>query len=526
LVKFPGYPFSFEALLPDHRLAGIAESLRDGGHDTQVWDYGRVDHLEALTPEPLRERSRHIAAALLEAQHDPSATPLRPLLELRAVNRQFERLRKEQCRACAAAILGDNELDFAAFKLDFPDDYVAAMAIAEEVDRKRPALPLVFFGAFVDRHAAGLPGRSPAFLAAARPHGAPQTDEEGVLASATGVPGIYSLLAGRGGASFPEVSYDPELYPALRSGGKLLIFTVPDSRAAAGSDGEIVLREPKTVTDEIRRLSLLYGARVFWLDGVNPPSKHANAVAQSLLARGFRVEYARTCAIETPADLASFGALGRSGCQALRFDALTGSQLALDRTYGANATVTGIETALHRSAAAGVFTIARFLFPAPGDDYHSRAETMRLVDRTHPDCVQVALPDAPPGSRWGGRRRWILQQPRLRDQLNHYPKPAGMWLAPGGAVGVLRAHEAMRARDALVLEIRERGLATHVSPIAALAARTLGFRGNEAEWERQAHYALLAGDLKELRAQVGRFNELACLGSSFGYAPFRAAVGD
>ncbi len=559
LVRCPGYPVTFAALAPDRHLAALAASLLGAEHWTQVWDYGTVEVFERLFPSKWRETAQRLADGWLgESVVEPRAGVPR---RLRGLRRAFEARHAQLCATIADELASVRDLDFVVFAVHHKEELHGVRQLALRLREKRPSLRLIATGTWLDVHGEVLAqsGRADVFdclcvgdcelalVELAERIGRPEAWAPIPNLAPTAV-GSRHLSARRNEEcldSFPEPVYTLDAYPALHDSTKVKLFTLEDSRGCAEachacpqpalSEECVRLHSVRATCDEMVQLGRLHGARTFRFTGAGTPVFHVQTIAQAIVARRMAVCYSRPVQLcYARPDIA--GTLRASGCQACSIRVDTGSQRLLDDYYARGFGVTQAEEVLRACVAADIFTVAQFVYPCPADDYHSRAETSRIINRTRPHAVEIGLPQVTPGSDWycwaedfGFRIapqryiRWIT------DSYAEFPAP-GFSPALPYRVGERSSKKAVRENAELISEISKRGIATSVSAELALIARVAGQAGQEREFSRQTLRQFFTGDAAGLAGQVECFNRRACVPpDTMVYRPFTpvsAAVGN
>jgi len=205
--------------------------------------------------------------------------------------------------------------------------------------------------------------------------------------------------------------------------------------------------------------------------------------------------------------------LKASGCEAMEFRVDTGSQWMLDEYYRRGFTVTRAEQVLAACRNAGIYSIARMTYPSPWDDFHTRAETVRLAERAKPHAVRVEMPAvAPKADGYGSSNTPGLEADTGR-YLKHaatargFVQPAAFpWRLHRGRGGTRSLAQAFQANQALRWELQSLGIATSVTPELALMAQVAGYTGRAQDFAMLMHAALATGDVEGLAAWVERFN--------------------
>ena len=557
MIRFPGHSFSPVSFAPDHRLAGLAGSLLEAGHWTQVWDYGTVEGFERLFPPRWGDSVQGLADRWL---NDPGLTlaPGTGTLRLsRRLVQAMARRRRELCAEVVDAVEAAAGLDFVVLAVNHGGELPGVLDLARRLRERRPGLRLVATGAWLDRYAEALAQTDCAHVFDCLCVG---DRELGLLELAANLMRPEALMSlpnviatGAGGRqvplrcekrnldALPAPVYSEEVYPALHRSTQLKLFTLEDSRGCgeachtctlpAWSEGRVRLRSVRAVCNEVSRLRQAHGARTFRFAGTGTPPFHAEAIAQAMLARRMAVTYNRSLQLcHAEPDIAA--ALRASGCQACTVRVDTGSQRLLDDYYGRALGVGQAERVLRECVAEGIYTVEQFTYPCPADDYHSREETLRLIQRTRPHAMAVGLPELAPGSNW---HTWATEFGfdihRRRYQRWVLDGCAGFDTPWGGAqnvpyrLGDYSPRKALAENAAVVADTKEHGPATHVSADLALVARVAGHAGQEGEYSLEFLRLCLTGDAIGLATQIERFNARACVSPhSLVCRPFKPAL--
>jgi radical SAM superfamily enzyme YgiQ (UPF0313 family) len=540
LVRVPGYPFDPRALLPSRGLAAAAGCLLDAGHETRILDYGTLETLDRLFPDELRGSVERVSDQLFGRTTVHSLSALHILWKIRATDRAFRQRLSELCESVAGTLAAEKALDFVALELDTADDYPVAVGIARRLRAARPGVKLVALGRLADLFAEELLGAADEFDCACI------GDTEmaiAALAEDIKTPArwrtIPNLAYRRAGgvratarrhvsdlAGLPAPAYETDVYPALGTGQKLMLFSLEDSRGCgrgccacprADTGNPPRLRPPESLCDAMWRLGALHGARAFRIDSPGTPWHHAEAVARRLMRRGMDVTYSRANHVfeDTPP---AFDTLSASGCRAASFRLDTGSQRLLDNHYGRGFTVSQVERSLRACKAAGILAMAEFTYPCPEDDHHTRAETLRLVDRTRPDAVHVALPEIHPHTAWyecaasfGFRLRrqdYFRQVTRCRTR---FPLSPNRWPWLPYETSEMSNGQAIASHAELVSTLRESGTCTFPEAGAAFIAPFSGQMPLQSGTGDAMYRKFLEGDTVALAGLVDDFNRAACV---------------
>ena len=540
LVYCPGYPFDNEALKPDRQLASIAGSLLEAGHRTQIYDYGTVENVDRLTSDKVKDSVKRVADRLMS---DSSLNPLETLdtlWRIRSADRTFQNRLHSLCHEIANRLRIAKGINFVCLKLNSIDDLQPAIVIAGKIRAVRPKLRIVAVGPFVDVFGAHVLRSTDLFdclcisdhelsmIALAEKIDTPtawSTIPNLVFSEKGQVRHTYRM-PGPALATLPAPAYEPEVYPALKSEQKLKLFDIEDVRGArdvnnatprTAPDNTLNMKPVPNVCDEMWRLGTVFGTRAFHLTGSSAPASHVSAVAHEIVRRGITVTYSREGRVDTAVP-ASFPNLEESGCVAMSYDIASGSQRLLDEYYNQGISVTKAEEVLKASREAGMYTIARFTYPCPADDFHTRCETLRLIARTKPHAAPLALPNLLPLSAWFLRPKafdfglnedtYLQQSVRARRK---FPLPEFRWRLLPYTIGQYSSSQVMSEYDDLVRDVEENGVVATITESLARIARLAGYAEREREFGERVQCDFLNGDAAGIATLVNQFNEVACV---------------
>ncbi len=559
IVRFPGNPFSLNALLPDHAAASVAGTLLAAGHDTQVWDLGTVETMERLFP------SKHQASLgrVAERFNDESAlgpvAAMQMLWQVRTADKRYQELRDLLCEELAETLIAQRYLSFIAFALPAPEDVHIAVQTATRLRAERPELRLTAFGPAVDHHLEAIAEATDVFdcfvLSDAEESLLRWAETNGNRVSWVTIPNLAYRVQGKvfrtprkGIGSLDDLplpAYHAEAYPALSGSHKLKLFPIEDSRgcalrchacAASGAGLGYRTASPAHVCRVMFQAGADHGARAFLISGAGSTGAQASAVASAVATTGLPIEYTRTLSVAL-AEPNMFAALKRSGCRGVSFRVDTGSQRLLQNHYGRGINVSHIEKVLRGAKFAGLFTTGRFTFPCPGDDHHTQDETLRLITRAGLDAAHVGLPVLEEGAAWWlypkefgfdvNVARYARQHLADRALL---PLPFDRLRAPALRPGRLDPPQVLAANETLVNDIARRGVLVWCPEELILAARLAGREGDEKAFAMETRRALLAGEVSYVSGLVSTINKAACLPAHAyalrRYAQSREAVGN
>jgi len=568
LVSFPHFPYSFKALLPDSLLAAVAGSLLDAGHRPLILDYATLDMFDRFFPAQLRRATLSLADQLLGDTSSGSVKALAAFLRLRGLGaghrRQQARFRRDMAAEAAREVAGLGRCDLVVLSVREAADVRPALLLAERLRETRPEAVIVAAGEFIERYGE-LVAREVAGRRARAFDCLCLGDPEWTLARFAEVvdrPELWTetpnLAVVRGNSvrltrrkrvdlnSVAIPDYSSDTYPALEGNGKFKVLGVSCTRVCsqqcpACPHGEIQPglsrpRTPRTVCQALIEGMRQQNVCAFALEGPAFPETYAVSTAREILSRGLAVLYSREASIRETrvSNLATFKA---SGCQVLSFRVDTGSQWLLEDYYGRRFSVSECEKVLNHCGASGLYTIGRFTFPSPADDDHTRAETLRLLERVRPGSALLGLPDPQPGSEWFDRADEYGFQLNVAKYVrtivdNHgiSELPLSPWRTLLHARRRVSFQDARRELESLRGDVSAAGVSTEVTPELGLVARVSGYEGHEHDFAALMHRKLFSGDVPGLADVASRFNGRATIPAPLKagglYAPVLAAAGN
>lgn len=545
LLYVPGIPLRLESLLPQRPLASLASSLLHGGHETQIVDYGRLAAMERFFAPNQKA----------EGVDTHAASGWWPRIRMSWRENGIRQRFHDFYTQAATEVSEHSGLDFVVFLVNNREDLRSATQVALRLRQSQPQIRRLVTGRYIERCASLVLAASDAFdgalgenpersmmLLAERIHLRERWAElpeihfrSGECVISTGMDQPSSL------EHLPLPRYDAFVYPALRDHGKIRIFSVENSRCALESPGDcspwrVRIKPASCVCQEIAQIVQEFPASAFHLEGPETSALQMAHLASELRAWGLHVAYSREGHIRH-ADPGVLRDLAQSGCEAIDFQVDSGSQRLLEDFYQRRFSVSEIERVLRGSRAVNLFSTIRLTFPCPWDDYHTRAETVRILERCRPQGVDVSPPWLWPGSLWHQRA------PEFGYRLDHgrYVR----WMAATGRDS--RGDEQMESRApyqmyewsaarieterrALFSQIEALGIGWHTAAWEGLMARAAGYLGREDVYCASLRHALSEGDLAQAETLIGAFNSrvasYAEVDSFRLFTPLPAAVGN
>lgn len=555
LVRVPGYPTQIDSFLPDRKLATVAGYLKEAGIEAEIIDFGTPAFLTSLIPDSLRESVITLVKRLDAAgEVNNPFSALHMMWTVHSTDRAFRSAMAKKCREIAE-LLAQRSSDFIVFSVQGADDVEPIFQIAGELRELCPQQKVALIGRYADLYGEMLAGASEAIDCIFRGDGesvVPSWADR--LSSRYDWSELPNLIFRENGkirrtvaepadlTRMPVPLYDPEVYPCLEDeGNKLRIFEIEESRGCPRlcyscsrmtTERWMRPRPVRSVCDEIRRLQAVYSTIAFrFSDTTASGAAHSGSVALALLRQGLVTVSARRIHV-CSASSDVFQSLHASGCHVVTFNVDTGSQRLLEDCFGKNTCVTHMETLLREAKRAGLRTIVRLTYPSPGDDYHTREETLRFLTRTKPDFACVVLPEMHPRSVWFGHATrfgfWIpakyLEQPWAQSRTR-FPLPVGRWQNLPYRVGSFASSQVVQEQESLLAAVEGMGIPTGITEVYALAGHMLGQTPSAVRAELTTR--MFSGDVESLQDWLRKVNEVLMVPAAGRSAkPLRPAVGE
>lgn len=529
IYALPGLPIQLDDLMPQPLLARFSGSLTAQGHSVLIFDEGSIERLETACPPGLGDAlSHHMNHA--ERSFEAWKSALSPKERyLRRAHAGFRENRIAQVLAAETT----SRPRMALIQIHNAKDVSDARMLARRLKERDENLIVAVAGDFVDQYARWLLSGACEFDAACPGHAesiatglARNLDNRAHWPNVPGLlfrfdGGIYEGMGMRLPIDpwFASADYHPSRYPALLDGGKIKLFTLRQTAGHAhqghyrggATPRARVVRECRQMRSDLEQLHRLFGVSAFHIAGGHTPAEMMLGFASECLNLPFSIRYSRDSHVhELGADVVH--ALRASGCDALSISLLTGSQWTLSDFYGENWTISEAETALRRVRAHGIYLHTAFTYPCPVDDYHTRAETFRIIRRNQPDGVRLRLPTLTPGSAWFQHSdefnfvvalkkfgQWASNPPfsgNRRDEALNLPfQMTGM-----------RQNTVSSLYNGALAELEELQIDTVSGAAAALMARVSGYEGRESEYTALVEESAQRLDLAALRDAIELFN--------------------
>lgn len=509
LIKIPSSHFCLNTLRPDAGLAQLAGYLHDADHTTRIWDFGTLEMIERLFPKSLHKHAIERGDTHWTESVQPNYLTKFNRMVSRKSSSDLQRHEESVWKEIAEAIFREKSLDFIAFSLDSASDLAAYERIIPLIRFARPRLRLLGVGRLFDRDQDSLPACLPLFDCVSWGHSGTHfmrwVEEINTPERWTDIPNLaysdgvrmYMTKAGMGASTNHKVSpdYSYATYPALMDDTKLLYFDIEEV-SGGRIPGQQCVKSPSIIVDEIKALREQFQSMVFHFTGCSGEIDHADALARELLTRHMNIRYTRECHVAT-APPHTISALSASGCYGVDFQIDSGSQRLLDTYYHHPFGVTQVEQVIRACTFSNVFTLMNFSYPSVEDDYHTRAETLRLIQRCKPHATHVSIP-------LQVHRRTTDLRTRFTVEPNHR-----------SASKIVREHED------LCREVQDLGISTKMTAPLSLMAELSGFRGQEIEFLQQMDYQFMTGDVQGIETAINRINLASSkVSGALAFTPF------
>lgn len=485
----------------------MSARLIAAGHQATVHDYGSVQTFEKL------HTARHPAARtrMVELKQKTvwdSRDLKRSKLYSRTLISRQERIWEEIGEKIAAR----RDFDFIVILVNAPKDIDPARLAAKRIRALIPSAMIVTTGPVFD--AAGdttakalrwadcvLLGHASSSLPDFARHYAAR-EKWATVPNLAYADGVRLAITPPNAASACEAdrvppSYDPSVYPDIDATSKILAFTIAASPVTRERKADSPQAMASGLAKQVATVQQQHHCHAFHFTDASRVCNSNYALARELLARNRRISYSMDSSIAVT-NPAAIGTVSASGCQAIGFEINSGSQRLLDTYYHQPFTVTEVERTLRACRISKLFTTTSYIYPSPEDDHHTRAETLRLIERSAPDSVIVSAPVE-----------------HDRSALFHEFSPLRR----------LNRKKLASARQELEAEILELDLNIGISPLSALLAELAGHQGREAEFIRQLTNQLITGDVFGALSTVERINQAAASPTNtLHFKPFSAPI--
>lgn len=529
LYAVPGLPLHVEDLMPQALPARCAGVLRAHGHRVLIVDDGTVDAIDNVTDTTLQSQLTDLL--------DRESPGKRPWTALIPTSRMQHRRALDACRelrierALAESTVGPTTTQLAVIFAHRRKDLRDGLKLATALKQRWPDCCVAIAGEMARNFGRQILTRCAAIDAICGT--APEAAIAGLAVhwnnqrSWHQIPGLlrrvgeHEVQETPSGTTMPAHAppiYHPGIYPALLDGGKFRLFTLRQSAGYSHMGhyrgGQRSVYQPRTVQQlraEMLALYELFGSRAFHIEGEHTPEQAIIELANACQGLPFPVDYSRDTHIYEirPKTVAHLSA---SGCRALRFSLLTGSQITLTDYFGENWSISNVDRCLRLCRDAGLYVHGDFIHPVPVDDYHTRAETIRLLHRCRPDGLRIHLPQLIPGSAWhqhAAEFEFLVDAKRLGNwtdapglELNRAQEAAVYPHRFGGT----QRNSVLQRLESIDAELEHFPAPVESGCQSGLLARVSGHVGTEQPFIQGLERATKTLDISAMRKYVDTFN--------------------
>ncbi|MBI5454406.1 MAG: B12-binding domain-containing radical SAM protein, partial [Deltaproteobacteria bacterium] len=468
--------------------------------------------------------------------------------ELEKIRKEIERIQDEDIERKAeeiSAVAKREKADFIGMKLWTGKSFENSIKLATGIKKRLPDLPVFAGGPHVDYFRERIYKVTEVFDALAYGEG-----EETILALAEsavakkGYEAVPNLVFKNGAEikttherrledlnrSFPV--YDTETYPALSGNKKLKMFISEFSRGcpfrcnfcghSMKSGARWRSKTSEHILSEFRHVIENHGTHIFRNGDSNTPGYLIKDVAEKIVSQGLGIEYALISHINN-LDPESFDTLKRSGCFSIFFGIESGNQAHLDRYINKGLNLERAKRTIRECKKSGLFTVASFVYPSPGQTEESGRDTFEFIKETRPDAVYICAPIVSPRSEWGDfpEKYGIELSPDYFDEAMFFTPalclPPTLWRPLEYRINGKTFFEIATESTAFAKSLEGEGLLTQMMDDSALVSRHCGMGYREFR-DKAGHY-LTVGDRESMSAIIEKINESARLA---GHASARA----
>jgi hypothetical protein len=425
LVSYAGFPYSANSLMPDNGLANLAGALIAEGKKVLILDYCTVDTIDRLTSSAMRKKLGRLWSKMNVMSKMSFLSKAFLFFQLH----RSEVLREKRQGALTKQIIADiseriirDGITAIGLKLWNGDGLKYSSLIARRIKQLYPAVKVFGGGPQIDYFMGLVLERNPWFDALVYGEGeatirllAQKGDDP------KSYPDIANLIFAYDGQvrttkcqfianldELPMPVYDPDIYLALRNDNKVKIVVIDESRGCKNncafcihpvkSNRQIRVKSIRRLMREVDNLQERYGINTFRFAGSCTPYSLLNGFAQEIIRQKKSVAYASFAHINQGNEM-DFKTIRASGCLALFFGIESGAGSVLAKMRK-RTTPTMIRETIHAAKKAGIFSVGSLIFPAPGDDETTEAETLDLLRQTMPDAAPVMFPGVTPRTDW------------------------------------------------------------------------------------------------------------------------------
>lgn len=541
LVTYAGYPYTSSSLFPDNGLANMAAVARAAGHDARIRDLNTLSTMERLMTDELRARMAEVLELVPRLADDPAAAA-----RARAVDTALEAHMSDVSDELGEELLSEvvrGGYQWVGFKLYMGDGLRNSLRIAERIKRARPDVKLFVGGPQADLVQGALLRRAPFLDGVSVAEGeraiVPICEYAEGRRAREDIPNLIWLdgdTVRRSEVSrvecmdeLPLPCYDADVYPAMAGDDKIRVLTYDESRGcpyhcafcihAAKSGLRRRVKAPAHIADELETLSRRHDTRLFRFAGSATPYGTLHALSDVLIDRRIDVRYS-VYGTAHGLDTRILPRLAEGGLWGIFFGVESGSPRVLrDGLDKRKNRVADVERLLGACLDAGLFTVASFIYPAPGEDEHSTQETLDFIRRVFRGREHYSLPVAfaglfPQTPWFDDREKYGFsiadEESYLQEVMDYRIKalmPFALWPEASYTLDGRRQRELAHQSGRFLGTLRREGFITMLLDDTAIVAELAGIPLREA-LDRLVR-VFLTGDMAEVRRLAATVNARA-----------------
>ena len=539
LVTYAGYPFTPSSLMPDNGYASLAAELLREKHNTRILDYGTIDTIRRLMPADIARKALPVVGSIFGKIGKGEAPSQDEIQELHKFDGELSNIHNREVTRIIddlSDIIQREKIQFIGFKLWNGDGYSGTMAIAKALREKFPSLKIFAGGPHVDIFKGLILEKNPFFDAVSFGEGeytilelAEYVEGKRPLGSVsnilyrdngriteTGVKRVDNLDS----LAFPV--YSDDIYPAMSGDQKLKIIVLDESRGCPccchfciqpiKSGTKVRMKSPKRVVEEMQRIISENNIRLFRYAGSATPPSLSRAIADEILKSRLDVEYTAFGNI-LGAKTEDYPVLKKSGCYSIFFGVESGSKKILNRSFGKPRDPAEMVRILKASKAAGIYTVASIIYPAPFEDEETTKETLNLLLEAKPHSAPVQFAAVYPQTKWAKSPEnygFKFTSENWQEKLLTYKIkllfPPTFYEPMPYTIDGKPFHQFAFETFKLISALEKNGILTAISDDQALMAKYAGFEGRETQFRELARQWFLSGDAEQIGSIVKTIN--------------------
>jgi len=546
LISFAGYPYTPSSLMPDNGLANLAGSLIGEGHQALIIDYGTVDYLSRLVPDPYRMSLEKIYRASQKEKKGALAKSLNDMslfINLNTISRRLAKFQADEVDRIAIELLDiiDKERpDFVGFKLWLGDGFAGSVKMAQTIRKGFPHIKVFAGGPLACMCEEAVYEAASVFDAVCYSEGeeaivglAEYADGKRALAE---IPNI--LFREKNGIKKTENKrienldalalpvYDEDVYPAMKGDRKIKVIVIDESRGCpyrcnfcphsglSGSHWRV--KSPDRIAEEIKLFIERHSIHAFRYAGSCTPANVVEDVAGYIMREGLDVVYTSFAHARTT-NSENLPLLKRSGLTALFFGIESGDETILKNVMSKKLSPEDIKKNMKASIDAGIFTVGSIISPAPSETEDSKRHTLDLLLDIYTNrlsgAVPVQFPGLYPKTEWfrdPAKYGFKLYSPSTykRDMLDYKIKllfPPRYWKKMPYEIDGKPYGRFSKETGKMISELEKHGILTMLSDELALIGMLAGYAPRE--YRDRSRFNFYCGNWQAIIDEIKTINK-------------------